>query len=279
MKMFSLLFGLSIMLAAVPQCTAQIGIRSIDFKNFTYHPHCAADEPQTITVRNGEFSMEKKMPDYTDRLWFQIFEISYGDVDGDRSEEAIVLSVCNTGGTGNFSEGFVYKLKNGRPTMLVRIGGGDRAYGGLRTARVENGVLTVERNDPGDNGASCCPEFVETQKYKFVNGKLTDLGGPTKRPIVPTERVSFDRGTSGKRMTISVPANESRRFVVGARAGQRLTVSAGNTKAQIRLVEDARVTEGVNNFLAVLPSTGDYTIEVTNSTGEPISLVLNIKID
>ena len=263
----------------VMQCAAQSGIRAVDFKNFTYQPFCAGDRPQTITVRNGEFSMEKQMPDYVDRLWFRISEVSYGDIDGDRADEAVVLSICNSGGTGNFSEGFVYKLRNRRPMMITRIGGGDRAYGGLRTANVENGVLIVERNDPGEDGASCCPEFIETQKYKFANGQLIDFGDPTKRPIVPTERISFERGASGKTMTVIVPANESRRFLLGARAGQRLTVSAENTKAQIRLLEDARITEGINNFLAVLPATRDYTIEVTNPTEKPISLVLNLKIN
>ena len=277
MNRFPLFFALIVFLA--PAFSAQNAIRTVDFKNFTYQPHCAGDEPQTITVKNGEFAMEKKMEDYTDRLWFRIFEISYGDIDGDGSEEAVVLSVCNTGGTGNFSEGFVYKLRSRRPVLVTRIAGGDRAYGGLRTASVSNGILTVERNDPGENGANCCPEFIETQQYKFANGKFVEFGGPTKRPVVPTKRVTFDRGTSGKTITVSVPANESRRFLVAARAGQRLDVSAGSTKAQIRLLEDAQVTEGINNFLAVLPATRDYTIEVTNPTEAPVTLVLNIKIN
>jgi hypothetical protein len=267
-----------VLLVCVSHAAAQNGIRSVDFRSFTYQPHCASDEPQPITVKNGEFSMEKKMSDYTDRLWFSIFEVSYGDLDADGMEEAVVLSVCNTGGTGNFSEGFIYKLRNGRPVLVARIAGGDRAYGGLRTAGVNGGVLTVERNDPGENGANCCPEFIETRKYKLVNNKLEETGKPAMRPIVPTERVAFDRGTSGRSMTVSVPANESKRFLVGARAGQRLTVSAGNSKAQIRLLETARITEGINNFLAVLPETRDYTIEVSNPTGDVISVVLNIKI-
>ena len=266
------------MLMCVLQAAAQGGIKSIDLKNFTYKPHCASDTPQSITVKNGEYSKETKMPDYTDRLSFTIFEISYGDLDADRMDEAVVLSVCNTGGTGNFSEGFIFKLQNDRPVLAARIPGGDRAYGGLRTARVANGVLTVERNDPGENGASCCPEFIETRKYKLVNSKLEETGKPSMRPIVPTERVSFDPGTSGKSMTFNVAANEAKRFLVGARAGQRLSVSAGNSKARIRLLETARITEGINNFLAVLPETRDYTIEVTNPTGQDISVAMNIKI-
>jgi hypothetical protein len=256
----------------------QADIHSVDFKNFTYHPHCAGEETQAITVKNGEFSQEKQMQDYVDRLYFNIFSVTYGDLDGDKADEAIVLSVCNTGGTGNFSEGFIYKLKNSKPVLLTGIEGGDRGYGGLVSASASNGILSVERNDPGENGANCCAEFIETRKYKLIGGKLVEFGEPTKRPVVPTERVSFDRGTSGKTLSVSVPANEAKRFLVGARAAQRLTVSAGHTKAQVRLLEEARITEGINNFLAVLPKTGDYTIEVSNPTDQEIIVTLIIKI-
>jgi len=270
-------FGLLSAMISIP-LFAQSDIRKVDFKNFTYLPHCSGEETQKLTVKNGEYSMEKKMEDYVDRIYFNIFAVSYGDLDGDGSDEAVILSTCNTGGTGNFSEGFIYKLRGGRPQLIERIGGGDRAYGGLRTANVVNRVLVVERNDPGEDGANCCPELIETQKYKMTNGKLIEFGEATKRPIYQTQRVSFDRGTSGKTMTISVAAGEGKRLVVGAKAGQHLTVSGGNTKVQIHLLEDARVTEGVNNWVAVLPKTGDYTIEISNPTDETVTLVLTIKI-
>jgi hypothetical protein len=275
MKLYILTFFLFLVSVS---CVAQNDIRKIDFKNFTYHPHCAGEETQAITVKGGEFSQEKQMQDYVDRLYFSVFAVEYGDVDGDKAEEAIVLTVCNTGGTGNFSEGFIYKLRSGKPQVISNIAGGDRAYGGLVSAAVKDGLLVVERNDPGENGASCCPEFIETQKYKMTNGKLVEAGSATKRPVVATERVSFDRGTSGKSMSIVVAAGETKRFLVGARAGQHLTVSAGRTNAQIRLLEDARITEGVNNFVAILPKTGDYTIEVSNPSDAEVKLILNIKI-
>src|SRR5436190_22650111 len=67
---------------------AESDIRKGDFKNFTYLPHCAGEETQKLTVKNGEYSMEKKMQDYVDRLYFNIFAVSYGDLDGDKSDEA-----------------------------------------------------------------------------------------------------------------------------------------------------------------------------------------------
>lgn len=267
-----------IFLAAM-SASAQNGIRNVDFKNFTYEAYCAGDEAEKITVKNGEFSQEKQMDGYIDRLWFRAFDFSFGDLDGDNQEEGVVLSVCNTGGTGNFSEGYVFKMLAGKPSLVGRIGGGDRAYGGLKSARIVDGFAVIERFNPGENGASCCAEFILTEKYKLQSGKMIEFGKAVKTELYPKERIVFDKGTSGKTLKIKIPGGERKRFVVGAKAGQRLTVSAGAAGAEIRLLEDARVTEGVNNFLAVLPKTGDYTIEILNSTDAEIEVTLNVKIN
>ena len=259
--------------------TAQTDLRNVDFKNFAYEPSCAPDEMKKITVKNGNFSQEKQMEGYVDRFDFEIFSVVLGDLDGDKQDEAIVLSTCNTGGSGNFTEGFVYKTVSGKPMLVERIEGGDRAYGGLKSAKVADGFLTVERYDPGEHGASCCPELILTSKYKMTNGKLVEVGQPIKKDLYPTERVTFAKGTSGKTLKVTIPVGEGRRYLVGARGGQRLSVSIDSPDAQLRLLEDARVTEGINNFLAALPKSGDYTIEVRNNGDKDIVITLNIRID
>lgn len=253
-------------------------IRRVDFKNFTYQPECTIDNGEKITVKNGEFSREKQEEDYVDRFYFSVFEVSYGDLNGDNSEEAVVLTVCNTGGTGNFSEGLIYTMKNGKPELFAKVPGGDRAYGGLRTARVENGQLVVESNDVGENGGACCPEFIITTRYDVSSGKLKQIGKVDRRGIFPTERVSFAKGTTRTTIKIKIPANEGRRYIVGARSGQTLDVSVNTDKASLRLLEDAEMTENTNGFSALLPKNGDYTIEVTNYESSPLEVTLNIRI-
>jgi hypothetical protein len=44
------------------------------------------------------------------------------------------------------------------------------------------------------------------------------------------------------------------------------------------LIEDAEVTEGINNFLARLPKNGDYTIELQNNAETDLEITINIKI-
>ncbi|MGD9627748.1 MAG: hypothetical protein AB7V18_00690 [Pyrinomonadaceae bacterium] len=259
---------------------AQGDIRKVDFKNFTYAAFCVGDTAENVTVKDGEFSRETQEDGYVDRFYFRVFDIAYGDLTGDAAPEAVILTVCNTGGTGNFSEGFIYTLQGGKPKLLAHLEGGDRAYGGLRGSRIENGVLTVDSNDVGEMGGACCPEFVVSTKYKLTAGKLVAIGRPLKRPLVPTTRVAFARGTSGKTYNdVAIPAGEAIRYKVNVRGGQRLSVSVSSDQASLRLLEEARITTGINNFLAVLPSNGDYTIEIENTSNSDISITVNIKVN
>ena len=257
---------------------AESDIHSVDFKNFTYSAYCAGDQPEKISVKNGEYSKETQMDGYVDRIYFNVFGISYGDLNGDGSDEAVILSVCNTGGTGNFSEGYIYSQKAGKPFLLTHIPGGDRAYGGLRSAKVENGILTVDSNDPGENGGNCCPEFAVTNRYRLIGGKLVVQGKPVRRELFPTERVSFTKGTSGSTFDATIPFEEGKRYIVGARAGQVLRVSTNSDKVSLRLLDDAAVTEGVDGFSVKLPRNGDYTFEIQNNAKNEIKITVNVKI-
>ena len=265
--------------AATAKAQVDQQIRSVDFKNFTYQPDCAGEDTKKVTVKNGEFSSEKQADGYVDRFYFKVMSVAYGDLNGDNSEEAVVLTVCNTGGTGNFTEGFVYTLKDGKPTLFATIPGGDRADGGLRSARVDNGQLVVDSNDPGPDGGACCPQFVITTRYDVSSGKLKQVGKGDKRSLFPSQRVSFAKGTSGTTINVKIPPDEGRRYVIGARAGQTLDVSVNTDKASVRLLDDEIQTEDkTNGFTAVLPKDGDFTIEVTNYEGAPIDVTVNIRI-
>jgi len=253
-------------------------IRKVDFKNFTYEPECAYDDDKKITVKNGEYSYEKPADGYTDHFYFNVNEVSYGDLNGDNSEEAIVLTTCNTGGTGNFTEGFIYTLKGGKPALFTTIPGGDRAEGGLRTTRVENGQLVVESNDPGETGGACCPEFILTKRYDASTGKLKQVGKVDRRPVFPTERINFAKGATSTTFKVHLPLDEGKRYILGARAGQTIEASTNSEQAMIRLLEDDNATQSVNMFTAHLTKTGDYTIEVSNAGTKPLDATVNIKI-
>ena len=269
----------SVILIAAIGVVAQTDIRKVDFKNFTYSAYCIGNRPQNIKVKDGEYSSEKQEDGWVDRFSFTVFATAFGDVNGDGSDDAITLTSCNTGGTGNFSEGMVYSMKAGKPAVIARIPGGDRADGGLRSARVEKGLLVVESNEEGPEGGLCCPQFIITRKYKVVAGKLVQQGKPLKESIDRTERVRFDPGTSSATFTAYVPGSESKKFVVGARAGQTLTVTVNGDQAGVRLLSPAEHNEDKKSFRALLPKNGDYTFEVTNdsATEDEFTITVTIK--
>lgn len=254
-------------------------IRKIDFKNFTYEPFCAGATPEKVTIKDGEFSKETKDKDsdFVDRFYFGVTDVVYGDIDNDNKEDAVVLTNCNTGGTGQFSEGFVYILKSGKPVMAERIAGGDRAYGGLRTAKIVGGVVEIERNDVGEAGGACCPEFSITTKYKWNGKKLVKSGADPRREIYPAEKVSFAKGSSKAAMKITV--DDVKRYSFGARAGQSISVSVDSPDVSVSLIKgDADVTEGTNGFSGRLKESGEYTIQLQNNGEKATEVTVTIEI-
>ncbi len=157
-------------------------IHQIDFKNnFAYRPWCLrpgdrndevdqwqlSNQGESVVVTNGVFQD-------SNQLDFRVCDISYGDLIGDDTDEAIVVTVCNTGGTGNFSEGYIYGMQAGKPRLLAVIPGGDRAYGGIAKATVEKGLLRVERH--GTSGPAPFPEWIETRNYRLQGSQLKQVG-------------------------------------------------------------------------------------------------------
>ena len=167
--------------AQKPSAATPPTIQSTDFKNLTYRPSCSKTP---IRVKNGVYERTKP-----DRFYFKIGNIAYGDIGGDGSTEAIVLSACNSGGSGVFSEGFVFGIVKGQVTQLATISGGDRAWGSIQSVTVTNGLLSVVRLAPdAPNGPACCPKFLETTIYKLQGSRMIAQGKPVQTEYVePTE--------------------------------------------------------------------------------------------
>ena len=123
-------------------------IYGVDFQNFTYRPSCAQEKPVTARTRDGNYTRNNG----DDKMLFDVRSVNYGDLTGGGRDEAVILTNCNTGGTGQFSEGFVFTTRQGRPVLLTRIEGGDRAFGGLASAKIEDHVLIVESYAPEEPG-------------------------------------------------------------------------------------------------------------------------------
>lgn len=256
-------------------------IRSVDFKNFTYNAYCGGSPPDgettKVTVKNGKYETGdgENFPSY-----FEIAVDAYGDLDGDGKEEAAVSSLCNTGGTGQFSEGYIYTMKDGKPVLLSHFEGGDRGYEGLQSVKIKNGFLFVERND---GKANCCADETLTTKYRWNGKKLVEVGKPISRRLDSAVPIHFAVGKSSKIFELDFEARETKTFVVRASAGQTIVVTS-NAKNLNIYPSDFINTQSIsketlaNGTKFKVSQNGNYGFSVENLDYDNRKIAFNVEI-
>jgi len=270
---FSLVLVFSLSCIAPAQSNS---IRKIDFLNFTYSPACIGDD-ETIRARNGEYSVGSANDPSADRIYFKIMDVVYGDLTGDGQEEAVVTTLCNTGGTGQFTDGIIFTMRGSRPTILGTLGMGDRADGGIDSVIIERGQLRVSRYST-ESGGACCPEYIDTQAYRLSGNKLIEVGKPVRKRIDPDEpsstsakRIRFARGRTTA--VVEGSTEESDEYLLGARAGQTMIVhvTSRENNAVIKVLDSAgnsiKGSAKPNDWSGTLPGSGDYRIVVSSTKG------------
>jgi hypothetical protein len=266
---------LSLVCAFSFSASAQADIREVDFSNFTYDVEIF-ETKEKLKVVNGEYYRNKE----EDRLFFSAKVAGYGDLDGDGKEEAIVITLMNTGGTGNFTGGIIFTMKGGKPVILTGFEGGDRAYGGLVDAAIKSGILRVERYDVGEAGGACCPEFIVTSQYSWNGSELAQVGKDERRELYPVTRVSFKKGTSLSTFPIKIEKYDRKRFVVGAKKGQTLLVSSAAKGISSNLFTGEGDVENTEiGMIVKLKENGDFVFEVVNDNENDVNISITVEID
>lgn len=247
---------------------AQRAIHGIDFRNFVYSPACV-EQGLTVTARDGVFESQGQ----DDRIYFEVRKVSYGDLNGDGVDEAVVETNCNTGGTGQFSDGTVFVFRGNRAVPVASLGIGDRADGGIHALRIENGLLVAERYGQEHSGA-CCPEYVETSKWRLAGTRLTSAGRPVRKVFLSASRsdetgpvrVRFLKGTSSA--VLSGSTNGGERYVLGVRKDQtielRFSTDDTGASAEIVLPNGTRLkaVRPGETWSGRIPQGGDVTIAI-----------------
>jgi hypothetical protein len=186
-------------------------------------------------------------------------------------DEAIVLTVCNTGGTLWADEGLLYTMRNGKPVMLSRIEGGDRANGSIRAVRIEDGLLKVERHEPDFLGRPIGVESIETTTYRLSGSRLLRVGRPVHRSFrgeKSAKRIQFERGATST--VVSGTTSSADFYVLRALENQTLTVRISSTLDNARfeiIVDDYTMAYRKTEWTGKLESRGDYHIVVVPSKG------------
>jgi hypothetical protein len=151
----------------------QSSIRSVNFKNFTYKLRCG-DDPKTSSVRakKGSFSSEIS----GNESYLSIAGVRYGDLNGDGREEAAVTFSCGSGASYVYFGGLVFQIQNRKPALLAEIEGGNKGMGGIVDVQIRNRFLVVKRYRLGSAGSPCCPDSIETTKYRVYRKRLNKQG-------------------------------------------------------------------------------------------------------
>lgn len=182
----------------VRDTTTKSPIGTFDFKNHDYPLPHGWENPDgsDATLVNGRLQpvgVEAK-GDMTDeekadakanrRIGMTFVTTKFMDVTGDAQDEALVILKIETGGSAIPQIVYVFTWKDGKPELIWPFRTGDRADGGLKDLRAENGQLLVElygqdrfvlgQMETGkigdDREQLCCPTYFTRSYYKW-NGK------------------------------------------------------------------------------------------------------------
>lgn len=181
-------------------------IRQIDFANFTYPSRpIYRDGARIFTLKDGKFKGRPGIPGAPEP-WglpypLTLAAVVYGDVTGDKEEEAIVIINEKTAGTDCPDYAYIYGVEGNRVQLLWSFAMGARADGGLRNIYAEDGQLVIELYGRGtsvdenlyrsEDAPSCCPRSITRTRYQWRNGKFMRDAASEILPN-PYEDSSFD---------------------------------------------------------------------------------------
>jgi hypothetical protein len=158
--------------------TAEIG--KFDFKNNTFPlPRGWQDKDGAeAQLENGSRKMTEE------KIGLSYVTTKFFDVTGDGKDEALVILKIVTAGSAIPQIVYIYTWKDNQPELIWHFRTGDRADGGLKDLRFEDGLFVVELYGQdrfllgevetgkvtGDEEQICCPTYFSRSRYKW-NGK------------------------------------------------------------------------------------------------------------
>ena len=156
-------------------------IRQVDFKNFTYkRPECEG-ESAALQLREGRHKSDNGAESF-------LMRVTYGDLTGDGSEEAIILlRGQNTRISRTLDEIFIYTLKDGKPIALAHFEGGRRGDYILSVGSPESNFKVENRFLILDQAVLRVGESVPTQyytiKYRWDGRQMVEVERSNLKPI------------------------------------------------------------------------------------------------
>ena len=171
---------------------AEPGIRGVDFKNFEYPWLRGSGVPSSwnwlnvipgsrVRLQNGKLIFDPTDAGRSDYL--QLGSVTFGDLDGDRQDEAAVDLYYGTGGTAGWHYLYIFKATNGTIASIGILKSGSRADGGLTDVRIRQGLLILDFADADRRQGDCCSKGVIRVNYRLQGGRFVETGARQKDSI------------------------------------------------------------------------------------------------
>jgi len=157
-----------------------------ELKNATYK---GLEEPAgAIMLKDGRWEGRPYQPGGAARPSVSLasgFRVT-GDLDGDGTDESVVVLAKSSGGSGTFDYLAVVKRTATGIDNVATVALGDRVQ--IRSARIENGMLHVSVVRAGDNDPMCWPGELADLAWTFAGSHLAPVAasGPTSRLSLDT---------------------------------------------------------------------------------------------
>ncbi len=163
-QVICLLSGLLLILTAgAVRAQGGRGIRSVDFRNFTYR----LDE-RSVRLRNGKYESPEKSPQGGAIVGGRLVDIQYVDFDGDGQEEAAVQIHVEVNGSAGSIEGYyVFAYRDGAPRQIFR-----ELHSGGKRMRVVGRSIVITAPFWREGDADCCPSAEATDTYAWRGSRL-----------------------------------------------------------------------------------------------------------
>ena len=182
---------------------AREGLRALRMdvlKNAEYQSEFSAKGK--VRLVNGLYK-EKLVPNSATELVITLSDkVAYGDLNGDGKEDAAVILITNSGGSGTFRYLAVVLDQKGAPNHAASLFLGDRVK--VRSLSVSSGKIVLKMRTHTPNDPMCCPTLDMTRNYLLQGNtlvvaqkpKLTDkkwvlqsfgTTGSEERPLHATE--------------------------------------------------------------------------------------------
>jgi heat shock protein HslJ len=131
------------------------------------------DEPVQLT--DGRYEGEPFVPGGASRptVTFHPEVYAFGDLNGDGVDDAVVILIENSGGSGSFIYLAAVINEDGAPVNVATAFVGDREQAQALT--IEDGEITLEMVAHGPDDPMCCPTQEVTKRYQLQGDQLAEL--------------------------------------------------------------------------------------------------------